>query len=157
VNPPYSTNFAIMFLPTEGLYAEVVRRPGLVGDMQSEHNIMLAGPTTLRALLTSLQLGFRTLAIEKRASEVWSVLGAAKAEFRNYAAVWDRLGRQLETAQRTVHRAGVRTRAIERKLRDVETTQLPNGADNDAPLLGFQPYDTDDSDADEMGEEAVAE
>ncbi|MEJ1157315.1 DNA recombination protein RmuC [Prosthecomicrobium sp. N25] len=127
VHPPHSTDFAIMYLPTEGLYAEVIRRPGLCADIQSTHRILLTGPTTLSALLTSLQMGFRTLAIEKRSSEVWQVLAAAKTEFKKYGEVWDKLGKQLETAQNTVSLAGRRTRAIERKLRSVETIEVPDG------------------------------
>src|SRR5690606_9178423 len=124
VHPPHSTDFAIMYLPTEGLFAEVIRRPGLCSEVQSAHRVMLTGPTTLAALLTSLQMGFRTLAIEKRSSEVWQVLGAAKAEFRKYGQVWERLGKQLDTAKRTVDEAGRRTRAVTRKLRDVETLDV---------------------------------
>ena len=123
VEPPYTTDFAILYLPTEGLFAEVVRRPGLVSDLQARHRIMVQGPTTLAALLTSLQMGFRTLAIEKRSSEVWSVLGAAKAEFEKYGHVWDKLGKQLDSARRTVDEAGKRTRAVTRKLRDVEALE----------------------------------
>lgn len=124
VHPPYSTDFAIMYLPTEGLFAEIVRRPGLAAEIQSKHRVMITGPTTLTALLTSLQMGFRTLAIEKRSSEVWLVLGAAKAEFQRYAEVWDKLGRQLDTARKTVDEAGRRTRAVERRLRDVEVAEV---------------------------------
>ncbi|TGV61071.1 DNA recombination protein RmuC [bacterium M00.F.Ca.ET.141.01.1.1] len=126
VHPPHSTDFAIMYLPTEGLFAEAIRRPGLGADVQSKYRVVLTGPTTLAALLTSLQMGFRTLAIEKRSSEVWQVLGAAKAEFRKYGEVWSKLGKQLDTAKRTVDDAGRRTRALERKLRDVETVELPD-------------------------------
>ena len=125
VHPPCSTDFAIIYLPTEGLFAEVMRRPGLTGDLQARHRVMVAGPTTLTALLTSLQLGFRTLAIEKRSSEVWHVLAAAKAEFRKYGDVWDKLGRQLETARNTVEEARRRTRAVERQLHGVETAGQP--------------------------------
>ncbi|MBA4040394.1 MAG: DNA recombination protein RmuC [Sphingobium sp.] len=121
VHPPHSTDFAIMYLPTEGLFAEVIRRPGLASELQTKHRVMVQGPTTLAALLTSLQMGFRTLAIEKRSSEVWQVLGAAKAEFEKYGQVWERLGKQLDTAKRTVDEAGRRTRAVTRRLRDVET------------------------------------
>ena len=123
VHPPYTTDFAILYLPTEGLFAEVIRRPGLVSDLQARHRIMVQGPTTLAALLTSLQMGFRTLAIEKRSSEVWTVLGAAKTEFEKYGHVWDKLGKQLDTARRTVEEAGKRTRAVSRKLRDVEALE----------------------------------
>lgn len=126
VQPPYSTDFAIMYLPTEGLFAELIRRPGLGTELQSKYRVMLTGPTTLAALLNSLQMGFRTLAIEKRSSEVWQVLGAAKAEFSKYGAVWDKLSKQLGAAQNTVTEAGKRTRAVERTLRQVETIDLPS-------------------------------
>ena len=139
VHPPHTTDFAIMYLPTEGLFAEVIRRPGLSTDLQNKNRVMVTGPTTLAALLNSLQMGFRTLAIEKRSSEVWQVLGAAKAEFRKYGDVWDKLGKQLDTARKTVDDAGKRTRAVERKLRDVETLELPTGS---AELL----LDTNSSD-----------
>ncbi|HET9067901.1 MAG TPA: DNA recombination protein RmuC [Amaricoccus sp.] len=125
VHPPYSTDFAIMYLPTEGLFAEVIRRPGLATELQTKCRVMVQGPTTLAALLTSLQMGFRTLAIEKRSSEVWQVLGAAKSEFEKYGQVWERLGRQLDTAKKTVDEAGRRTRAVTRRLRDVETLDGP--------------------------------
>jgi DNA recombination protein RmuC len=121
IEPPYSTDFAIMYLPTEGLFAEVARRPGLMSRLQTMHRIQVTGPTTLSAFLGSLQLGFRTLAIEKRSSEVWQVLAAAKQEFKKYGQVWAKLEKQLQTAQNTVAEAGVRTRAVERTLRTVES------------------------------------
>ena len=124
VHPPYSTDFAVMHLPTEGLFAEVIRRPGLVSELQNNHRVMVTGPTTLAALLTSLQMGFRTLAIEKRSSEVWQILAAAKAEFQKYGDVWEKLGKQLDTAKRTVDEAGKRTRAVSRKLRDVDVLSV---------------------------------
>lgn len=127
VHPPLSTDFAIMYLPTEGLFAEAIRRPGLCADLQAKHRVMITGPTTLAAVLNSLQMGFRTLAIEKRSSEVWQVLAAAKAEFTRYGQVWEKLSKQLETAQNTVTEAGRRTRAVERKLRTVETTEALEG------------------------------
>jgi len=99
---PVSTDFAIMYLPTEGLFAEVVRRPGLTSDLQNTYRVLVTGPTTLMSLLNSLQMGFKTLAIEKSASDVWKVLGAAKTEFTKYAGVMDKLAKQLETAQNTV-------------------------------------------------------
>ena len=123
IQPPQTTDFAILYLPTEGLYAEVIRRPGLVSELQSKFRIVVQGPTTLGALLNALQLGFRTLAIEKRSSEVWKVLGEAKAEFEKYGQVWDKLGKQLDTARRTVDEAGKRTRAVTRKLKTVETLE----------------------------------
>src|SRR5690606_10961355 len=94
-------------------------------ELQTKHRIMIQGPTTLAALLSSLQMGFRTLAIEKRSSEVWQVLGAAKSEFMKYGHVWEKLGKQLDTAKRTVDEAGRRTRAVTRQLRDVETLDTP--------------------------------
>ncbi|HEY9132107.1 MAG TPA: DNA recombination protein RmuC [Dyella sp.] len=121
VAPPHTTDFALLFLPTEGLYAEVLRRPGLFELLQREHRITVAGPTTLTALLNSLQMGFRTLAIAKRSSEVWTLLGAVKTEFSKFATVLERTHKQLETVQRSISSAGQRTRAIERKLRGVET------------------------------------
>ncbi len=132
VAPPHTTDFAVMFLPTEGLYAETIRRPGLVDALQREHRVVLAGPTTITALLNSLQMGFRTLAIEKRSSEVWQVLGAVKTEFGKFATVLERAASQLDTVQNSIKQTGVRTRAIERKLRAVES--LP-GEDAQA-LLG---------------------
>ena len=120
IHPPHSTDFAIMYLPTEGLFAEAVRLPGFVADLQQSHRIMVTGPTTLMSLLGSLQLGFKTLAIEKRSSEVWKVLASAKAEFAKYGQVWEKLGRQLKTAQNTVEEAGRRTRSVEKRLDNVE-------------------------------------
>ena len=124
IHPPHTTDFAILYLPTEGLFAETIRRRGLLEELQKKHRVMVQGPTTLAAMLSALQMGFRTLAIEKRSSEVWTVLGAAKAEFEKYGQVWDKLRKQLDGAQRTVDEAGKRTRALSRKLRDVE--KLPD-------------------------------
>ena len=123
VNPPCTTDFGIMFLATEGLYAEVLRQPALVEDLQQRYRVVLAGPTTLVATLSSLRMGFQTLAIEQRASEVWRVLGAVKTEFGKFGEVLDKVGRQLNTASRTIEDTGVRSRALERKLRSVE--ELP--------------------------------
>ncbi|WP_182141151.1 DNA recombination protein RmuC [Schaalia sp. JY-X169] len=117
---PHSTDFAIMYLPTEGLFAEALRMPGFAADLQSKKRVIITGPTTLMSLLNSLQMGFKTLAIERRSSEVWQVLSAAKAEFVKYGQVWEKLGKQLKTAQTTVEEAGRRTRAVERRLRTVE-------------------------------------
>lgn len=125
VVPPATTDFAIMFLPTEGLYAEVVRRPGLADFLQRQHRVLVTGPMTLGALLNSLQMGFRTLAIQKRSSEVWKVLGEAKTEFGKYGGIIDKLKKQLDAASNTVDDVGVRTRAIERKLKDVQSIELP--------------------------------
>lgn len=128
IAPPRTTDFAIMYLPTEGLFAEVVRQPGLASKLQNEHRVLITGPTTLMSLLNSLQMGFRTLAIEQRSSEVWKVLSAAKDEFQKYGDVWDKLEKQLATAQKTVSEAGVRTRAVARKLRGVETLEVEHPA-----------------------------
>lgn len=121
VAPPHTTDFAVLYLPTEGLYAEVIRRAGLFENLQREHRVMVAGPTTLSALLNSLQMGFRTLVIAKRSSEVWKILGAVKAEFGKFGVVLDRTRKQLDAARNSIDSAGQRTRAIERKLRSVET------------------------------------
>ncbi|WP_199555826.1 DNA recombination protein RmuC [Sandaracinobacteroides hominis] len=146
VHPPYSTDFAVMHLPTEGLFAEVIRRPGLVSELQNNYRVMVTGPTTLAALLTSLQMGFRTLAIEKRSSEVWQILAAAKAEFQKYGDVWEKLGKQLDTAKRTVDDAGRRTRAVSRRLRDVDVLSIQSTS----PVLeAFAPDDADETDGDE--------
>ena len=123
LNPPQTTDFAVMFLPTEGLYAEVVRRSGLLDTIQRECRVVVAGPTTLWAILNSLQMGFKTLAIQQRSSEVWEVLGAVKTEFGKFGKVLDKVQKKLQEASNTMHDAGVRTRAIERKLRKVQ--ELP--------------------------------
>ncbi len=120
VEPPYTTDFAILFLPTEGLYAEVLRRPGLMEVLQREHRITLAGPTTLLAMLSSLQMGFRTLALEKRSSEVWQVLGAVKTEFGKFGDVLAKVKSQTETVLNTLSSAETRSRAMGRALRQVE-------------------------------------
>ncbi|HEY5387200.1 MAG TPA: DNA recombination protein RmuC [Thermoleophilia bacterium] len=124
VKPPHTTDFAIMFLATEGLYAEVVRQPALVDDLQQRYRVVVAGPTTLAALLSSLRMGFQTLAIEQQAVEVWRVLGGVKTEFAKFHDVLAKVKRQLDTASRTIDQTGVRTRAMERTLRAVE--QLPD-------------------------------
>lgn len=155
IDPPHTTDFAIMYLPTEGLFAEVVRRPGLAAKLQSEQRILITGPTTLMSLLNSLQMGFRTLAIEKRSSEVWQVLAAAKAEFAKYGQVWERLEKQLQTAQNTVRDAGQRTRAVERKLRTVETIELGPSIAPDILEELFDPDgDTEETEFTPPGDEA---
>ena len=120
IAPPKTTDFAIMFLPTEGLYAEVLRQPGQVEKLQTKYRIIVAGPTTLTAILSSLRMGFKTLAIQKRSSEVWEVLAAVKTEFDKFGEVMTKLKRQLNTAAKTVEQTSVRTRAMERNLRAVE-------------------------------------
>ena len=135
VAPPYTTDFALMFLPTEGLYAEVLRRPGLFDSLQRDYRVTVVGPTTLLALLNSLQMGFRTLAIQKRSSEVWQLLGAVKSEFGKFATVLEKTQSQLDTVSKSISAAGVRTRAIERQLKGVES--LP--VDESRRLLGDVP------------------
>ena len=118
---PHTTDFGILFVPTESLYAEALRRPGLVEALQREHRVTLAGPTTLLATLTSLQMGFRTLALEQRSAEVWQVLGAVKTEFSKFGDVLDRTKKKLTEASNTIDQAGVRTRAMVRTLHGVES------------------------------------
>ena len=120
IEPPYTTDFAILFLPTEGLYAEVLRRPGLMEALQRDYRITLAGPTTLLAMLNSLQMGFRTLALEKRSSEVWQVLGAVKTEFGKFGEVLAKVKTQTETVLNTLNSAEQRSRVMGKALRDVE-------------------------------------
>ena len=136
VQPPHTTDFAIMYLPTEGLFAEVIRRPGLVSDLQSAHKIMVTGPTTLAAILNSLQMGFRTLAVEKRSSEVWDVLRAAKAEFRTYGDQWAKLGEKLDQAKGLHEKIAVRNRAVEKRLKGVEALSPPEPSAE--PLLALK-------------------
>lgn len=130
INPPRTTDFALMFLPTEGLYAEAIRRLGLVEHMQRDCKVVFAGPTTLAALLNSLQMGFRTLTIQKRSSEVWSLLAAVKTEFGKFGGMLESVKRKLEQASNDLDKVAVRSRVITRRLRDVE--ELP---DNPQPLF----------------------
>ena len=155
VEPPYTTDFAILFLPTEGLYAEVLRRPGLMESLQRDHRVTLAGPTTLLAMLSSLQMGFRTLALEKRSSEVWQVLGAVKTEFEKFGGVLAKVKLQTQTVLNTLDNAETRSRAMSRVLKMVDAlpdTQaqalIPFDKDFDRPagLPGAQK--DDDSDVD---------
>jgi DNA recombination protein RmuC len=123
IEPPKTTDFAIMYLPTEGLYAEVLRRPGLVESLQRKHRVTVSGPTTLAAILNSLQMGFRTLAIQKRSSEVWEVLGTVKTQFGKYADILDKVQEKLRQADQVVEDGLRRTRVIQRNLKDVQ--ELP--------------------------------
>jgi DNA recombination protein RmuC len=148
VHPPETTDFGILFLPTEGLYAEVVRRAGLAEGLQRDYRVTVSGPSTLTALLTSLQMGFRTLAIQKRSSEVWEVLGAVKTEFGKFGEVIKKVEKKLEEATNTLSTVGTRSRAIERRLRTVQ--ELPT-ADSQRLLP-----DLTHSDADLEEEDAVA-
>jgi len=135
IAPPHTTDFGIMFLPIESLYAEILRRPGLAELVQREYRVTIAGPTTLAALLNSLQMGFRTLAIEKRSSEVWALLGSVKTEFGRFGEVLARTQKKLQEASNTIDDAATRTRVIERKLRDVQ--ELPAG--DGQMMIGFNP------------------
>jgi len=123
INPPATTDFAIMFVPTEGLYAEILRRTGLFEALQRDCKVTVVGPTNLVAFLSSLQMGFKTLAIEKRSSEVWEILGAVKTEFGNFGTVLENTKKKLQQATNEIDKAGMRSRAIERKLRTVQ--ELP--------------------------------
>jgi DNA recombination protein RmuC len=125
INPPRTTDFAIMFLPTEGLYAEVLRHPGLQDTLQQKYHVLPTGPTTLAAILNSLRVGFHTLAIEKRSSEVWEVLAAVKAEFGKFGEVLAKVQGHLNMASQTLDKTAVRTRVMERKLRMVH--EMPTG------------------------------
>lgn len=148
LSPPHTTDFAILFLPTEGLFAEVCRVPGMVEALQNDYRVVVAGPTTLAAMLNSLRLGFRTLAIEKRSSEVWNLLAGVKTEFRKFGEIVDSTRRSIDAAANKFKDIGVRTRAIERKLRDVEELPAADAAD----LLGAEALGLDEEeDAGEAG------
>ncbi|MGN2253902.1 DNA recombination protein RmuC [Frateuria sp. GZRe12] len=145
VAAPHTTDFAVLFLPTEGLYAEVIRRPGLFEMLQREHRVVVAGPTTLSALLNSLQMGFRTLAIAQRSSEVWSILGAVKTEFGKFGGILESAVKQVDTVRNTLQKASGKTTTITRKLRGVETLS----GEVTQQLLGLAP------ELDDVEEDAV--
>lgn len=146
IEPPYTTDFAILFLPSEGLYAEVLRRPGLMSDLQRNYRITLAGPTTLLAMLSSLQMGFRTLALEKRSSEVWQVLGVVKTEFGKFGDVLAKVKSQTETVLKTLDSAETRSRAMGRALRSVEAIPLEAADATVAGLMtSVEPTDLTDN------------
>jgi DNA recombination protein RmuC len=145
INPPRTTDFAILFFPTEGLYAEVLRQPGFHDRLQQKYHVLPTGPTTLSAILSSLRIGFHTLAIEKRSSEVWQILAAVKTEFGKFGEVLDKVQKQLGAASNTLEQTAMRTRVMERKLRHVE--QLP--ADLCGPLLELPPGGAADEDEDD--------
>lgn len=157
LDPPGTTDFGIMFLATEGLYAEALRQPNLATDLQQNHRIVIAGPTTLAAILSSLRMGFQTLAIEKQASEVWKVLAAVKTEFGKFGEVLGKVKRQLKTASRTIDQAETRTRAMERKLRDVQ--HLPETEAEEILSIGsgMEGSDEDTSDEDSPDEDSSEE
>jgi DNA recombination protein RmuC len=140
INPPTTTDFAIMFVPSEGIYAEILRNAEMFESLRREFRITIVGPTNLAAFLSSLQMGFRTLAIQKRTSEVWEILGAVKTEFGKFGDVLDTASKQLETVANSITKAGTRTRAIEKKLKDVE--KLPE--DKTQKILGEISLDESD-------------
>jgi DNA recombination protein RmuC len=149
---PHSLDVAVMFLPTEGLFAEVVRRPGLVDRLQRELHIMVTGPTTLHALLSAIRVGFRSQAIQERSTEIWRVLGAVKTEFNNFGVVLDKVHKKLGEAQSAVEAAHVRKRAVVKRLRDVEA--LPEAAAEE--VLALTSIERDDV-FDDDGYDATAE
>lgn len=142
VNPPMTTDFAIMFLPTEGLYAEVLRQPGMHDLLQQKYRIVAAGPTTLAAVLNSLRMGFHTLAIEKRSSEVWRILGAVKTEFGKFGDIIDKVKSQLTTVTNTLDKTSARTRVMSRKLSTVSA--LPQTEAEELLKLGEMVQDADE-------------
>ena len=153
VSPPDTTDFGIMFLATEGLYAEVLRQPSLAEDLQHRYRVVVAGPTTLAAILSSLRMGFQTLAVEQRTVEVWRVLGAVKTEFGKFGKALDIVKRQLNTASNTIEETGVRTRAIQRKLLSLE--QLPEGEANKILELpaGSEEVEIEEPEPEEKGDD----
>ncbi len=140
VAPPHTTDFALLYLPTEGLYAEALRRPGLADTLQRDFRVSLTGPTTLAALLNSLQMGFRTLAIEQRSAEVWAVLGAVKTEFGKFGEALAHTRKKLDEASNSISKAETRTRQLSRRLREVEA--LPAGESEQ--LIGVAEFDGED-------------
>jgi DNA recombination protein RmuC len=150
LEPPHTTDFAVLYLPTEGLYAEVIRRPGLADSLQRDHRVTLAGPTNLLALLNSLQMGFRTLAIEQRSSEVWQVLGQVKTEFGKFGAVIEATEKKLQEASNKFSEVGRRKRAIDRSLKEVEALPIAGAlaSSGAASLLSDDSDDSDDADRD---------
>ncbi len=142
LNPPKTTDFGILFLPTEGLFAEVIRRPGLIESVQRDCRVVIAGPTTLWSILNSLQMGFRTLAIQRRSSEVWKLLSAVKTEWSKYAEILDKVKKKLTEASNTIDKAQVRTRAVGRKLKDVQ--QLPSSEAASVLMIETKLDDPDD-------------
>ena len=151
IAPPHTTDFAILYLPTEGLYAEVVRSPDMLDRLQRKYRIVVAGPTTLAAILNSLQMGFRTLAIEKRSSEVWQVLSAVKVEFGKFGDVLDKVKKQIGTVSKSLDETDVRRRVMDRKLRNVE--ELPANQDP-AGIIGFHDSGDEDLISDDQDDES---
>ncbi|MBI5232067.1 MAG: DNA recombination protein RmuC [Coriobacteriales bacterium] len=144
--PPATTDFAIMFLPTEGLYAEVLRHPSLADELQHKYHVVVAGPMTLAAILNSFRMGFQTLAIEQQSAEVWKVLAAVKTEFGKFGSVLDKVKKQLNTAARTIDETGVRSRAMERRLRSIESLPEADAVDILELPAAFEPTPLDAAD-----------
>ena len=147
IDPPNTTDFAILFLPFESLYAEVLRTPGLFESIQRECRINIAGPTTLSAFLSSLQMGFRTLAVEKRSSEVWHLLGAVKTQFGLFGNILEKTQKKLQEANNVMEEAGKRSRVIEKKLRSVQELPL-----EDSLLLLEDASDSTEGDDDQVSD-----
>lgn len=147
INPPLTTDYAILFLPTEGLFAEILRRPGLFNELQQKYHVTIAGPTTLSAVLNAFQMGFRSIAIQKRSGEVWKVLSAVRTEFGKHGVVVERLKKQLMTATGTIDDLGKRTRVMNRTLKDVETLE----EDPHRPAINFTAVNTEDELDDDVG------
>lgn len=142
IYPPKTTDFAIMFLPTEGLYAEIMRRPGIAADIQNKYRVSIAGPSTLGAFLNSLQMGFRTLAIQKRSGEVWQILNEVKVEFEKYAGWVEKVKKNIELAHKTLDEAERRTRAVNRKLKSVENHLIEENTSSELQQIPQQLVDT---------------
>ncbi|MBE6455027.1 MAG: DNA recombination protein RmuC [Alphaproteobacteria bacterium] len=142
IYPPKTTDFAIMFLPTEGLYAEIMRRPGIAADIQNKYRVSIAGPSTLGAFLNSLQMGFRTLAIQKRSGEVWQILNEVKVEFEKYAGWVEKVKKNIELAHKTLDEAERRTRAVNRKLKSVENNLITDNVSPEIQQIPQQLVDT---------------
>jgi DNA recombination protein RmuC len=153
ISPPGTTDFAIMFLATEGLYAEVLRQPAFVEGLQHRYRVVVAGPTTLAAILSSLRMGFQTLAIEQRTAEVWRVLGAIKTEFGKFGDILDKVKHHIDLAGQTIEKTGARSRAIERKLRSVEKLPEPEALE----ILALPTTNEEDDGEDKVVDEAATE
>ena len=145
LSPPKTTDFGILFMPIEGLFAEVIRRTGLMEAIQRDSRVVIAGPTTLWSILNSLQMGFRTLAIQKRSSEVWNLLAAVKTEWTKYGDVLDMVQKKLHAASETLEKAKARSRAIGRKLRDVQALPVAE-ASTLLPLASPEDGNSDEED-----------
>ena len=138
IDPPHTTDFGIMFLPVEGLFAEVVRQPDMIAMLQREHKIVVTGPTTLAAMLNSLQMGFKTLAIQKRSSEVWNVLAAVKKEFNSFGGVLEKAQKKINEANKEIENlVGTRTRMMQSKLKKVEQLETPKSQEESQPLINL--------------------